>query len=84
MNRRGPIIAGAIVLLVAVLAVFLLVLPKMSEVGETEDRLQDTRGQEINLAARLNARGLKLLDEVGDRLGLTFRGRAASCVVVGA
>ena len=54
MNRRGPIIAGAIVLLVA-LAVFMLVLPKMSEVGETEDRLQDTRDQEINLAAQLNA-----------------------------
>ena len=33
MNRRGPIIAGAIVLLVALLTVFLLVLPKMSEVG---------------------------------------------------
>ena len=52
MNRRAPIIAGAIVLL---LAVFLLVLPKMSEVGETEDRLQETQDQEINLAAQLNA-----------------------------
>jgi Tfp pilus assembly protein PilO len=55
VNRRAPIIAGAIVLLVALLAVFLLVLPKMSEVGETEDRLQETQDQEINLSAQLNA-----------------------------
>lgn len=55
MNRRAPIIAGAVVLLVALLAVFLLVLPKMSEVGETEDRLQEAEDQEINLAAQLNA-----------------------------
>lgn len=54
MNRRAPIIAGA-VLLVALLAVFLLVLPKMSEVGETEDQLQETQDEEINLAAQLNA-----------------------------
>ena len=54
MNRRAPIIAGAI-LLVALLAVFLMVLPKMSEVGETEDQLQEAQDQEINLAAQLNA-----------------------------
>jgi len=54
VNRRAPIIAGAI-LLVALLAVFLMVLPKMSEVGETEDQLQQAQDQEINLAAQLNA-----------------------------
>ena len=54
MNQRAPIIAGAI-LLVALLAVFLMVLPKMSEVGETEDQLQHAQDQEINLAAQLNA-----------------------------
>jgi Tfp pilus assembly protein PilO len=54
VNRRAPIIAGAI-LLVALLAVFLMVLPKMSEVGETEDQLQESQDQEINLAAQLNA-----------------------------
>ena len=54
MNRRAPIIAGAI-LLVALLAVFLMVLPKMSEVGETEDQLRQAQDQEINLAAQLNA-----------------------------
>jgi len=54
VNGRAPIIAGAI-LLVALLAVFLMVLPKMSEVGETEDQLQEAQDQEINLAAQLNA-----------------------------
>ena len=54
MNQRAPIIACAI-LLVALLAVFLMVLPKMSEVGETEDQLQEAQDQEINLAAQLNA-----------------------------
>ena len=54
MNGRAPIIAGAI-LLVALLAVFLMVLPKMSEVGETEDQLRQAQDQEINLAAQLNA-----------------------------
>ena len=55
MNRRSPIIGGAIVLLFSLLAVVLLVLPKMSEVGESEDQLQETQDQEINLAAQLNA-----------------------------
>lgn len=54
MNGRAPIIAGAIVL-VALLVVFLMVLPKMSEVGETEDQLRQAQDQEINLAAQLNA-----------------------------
>lgn len=55
MNKRAPIIAGAVALLVALLAVFLLVLPKMSSVGETEDQLRAAEDEEINLAAQLNA-----------------------------
>jgi len=35
--------------------VFLLVLPKMNEVGETEDRLQEAEDRRINLTAQLNA-----------------------------
>jgi len=54
VNGRASIIASAI-LLVALLAVFLMILPKMSEVGETEDQLQEAQDQEINLAAQLNA-----------------------------
>ena len=55
MNRRAPIIAGVIAALVALLAVFLLVLPKMGEVSTTQDELQTAEDQEVTLAAQLNA-----------------------------
>lgn len=55
MNTRAPIIAGAIALVVALLAVFLLVRPKMGEVSETEDQLQAVEDQGITLAAELNS-----------------------------
>lgn len=55
MNRRAPIIAAAIAVVVALLLVFLLVLPKMREVGETEEQLQAAQDQEIALAAELRA-----------------------------
>jgi Tfp pilus assembly protein PilO len=55
VNRRAPIIAGVIAVAVALLAVFLLVRPKMSEVSTTEDDLQVAEDQEVNLAAQLNA-----------------------------
>jgi len=55
VNRRAPIIAGVIAVAVALLAVFLLVRPKMSEVSTTEDDLQAAEDQEVTLAAQLNA-----------------------------
>ena len=55
MNKRAPIVAGALALVVALLAIFLLVLPKMGDVSTTEDELQTTEDQEVNLAAQLNA-----------------------------
>lgn len=55
MNKRAPLIAGAIAVLVALLAVFLLVLPKMGDVSETEDQLEAAEDQEISLAAQLRA-----------------------------
>ena len=55
MNKRAPIVAGAVALLVALLAMFLLVLPKMGDVSETQDKLQAAEDQEITLAAQLNA-----------------------------
>ena len=55
MNRRAPIIAVVIAVAVALLAVFLLVRPKMSEVSTTEDDLQVAEDQEVTLAAQLNA-----------------------------
>ena len=55
MNRRAPIIAGAIALVVAILAVFFLVLPKMRDVSETQDQLQQAEDQEITLEAQLRS-----------------------------
>ena len=55
MNRRAPIIAGVIAALVALLAVFLLVLPKLGEVSTAQDELQTAEDQEVTLAAQLNA-----------------------------
>ena len=55
MNRRAPIIAGVIAVLVAVLAVFLLVLPKMGDVSTAEEELEAAEDQEVALAAQLNA-----------------------------
>ena len=53
MSRRGPIIAGAIIAVVAVLAVFFLVLPKMNEVTKARDELASAEAQETALRAQL-------------------------------
>ena len=53
MSRRGPIIAGAIVAVVAVLAVFFLVLPKMNEVTKARDELATAEAHETALRAQL-------------------------------
>jgi Tfp pilus assembly protein PilO len=55
VNRRAPIIAAGAFLLVGVLLVVLLVLPKMGEVGETQDELTTAQDQEIALEAQLRA-----------------------------
>jgi Tfp pilus assembly protein PilO len=55
VTRRAPIVAGVIAALVALLAVFLLVLPKMSDVSTTEEQLQSAEDQEVALAAQLDA-----------------------------
>jgi len=55
VNRRAPIIAGVISAAVALLAVLLLVLPKMSDVTTTEEELQSAEDQEVALAAQLDA-----------------------------
>ena len=53
MSRRGPIIAGAIIAVVAVLAVFFLVLPKMNEVSKTQDDVAAAEAKETALRAQL-------------------------------
>ena len=55
MNRRAPIIAGVIAVAVALLAVFLLVLPKMGDVTTAEEELQTAEDQEVALAAQFDA-----------------------------
>ena len=55
MNRPAPLIAGAIAVVVAILAVFFLVLPKMREVNEAQERLQAAEEQEITFQAQLNS-----------------------------
>jgi Tfp pilus assembly protein PilO len=52
-RRRGPIIAGAIIAVVAVLAVFFLVLPKMNEVSKTQEDVAAAEAQETALRAQL-------------------------------
>lgn len=53
MNRRAPIIAGAIMLVLVLLAAFLLVFPKRAEIVEVEDQLQAAQDEEIGLNAQL-------------------------------
>jgi Tfp pilus assembly protein PilO len=55
VNRRAPIIVGVIAVLVALLAVFLLVLPKMGDVNTAEEELEAAEDREVALAAQLNA-----------------------------
>jgi Tfp pilus assembly protein PilO len=53
MSRRGPIIAGVIIAVVAVLAVFFLVLPKMNEVSKTQEDVATAEARETALRAQL-------------------------------
>ena len=55
MNRRAPVIAGAIALVVAILAVFILVLPKMNDVSEAQDQLHAAEDRETTLEAELHS-----------------------------
>jgi Tfp pilus assembly protein PilO len=54
VNRRAPLIAGLIVVVLAVAAVLLLVLPKMNDVGAAEDRLERAEQDEVALQAELS------------------------------
>jgi Tfp pilus assembly protein PilO len=55
VNRRAPIIAGVMAAAVALLAVFLLVLPKMGDVTTAEEELQTAEDEEVALAAQFDA-----------------------------
>ena len=55
MIRRGPVFAGIAMGVVAVLAIVLLVLPKMGEVSETEQQLTEAQDTESSLLVQLGA-----------------------------
>jgi Tfp pilus assembly protein PilO len=54
-GRRAVIIAGAGAAILGLLLVFFLVLPKMNEVAQARDELEDTRAEQQTLSAQLNA-----------------------------
>lgn len=53
-DKRGPLIAGVASVLVAALAMFFLVLPKMHAVTEAQKSLDDARAQQSTLQTQLN------------------------------
>ncbi|HXF73899.1 MAG TPA: type 4a pilus biogenesis protein PilO [Actinomycetota bacterium] len=55
MNRRGPIVAGVAVAVLAALAVLLLLLPKVRQVGEAREELAAAQEQEQSLQNQLRA-----------------------------
>jgi Tfp pilus assembly protein PilO len=55
VNRRAPLFVAGGFALVAVLAFVLLVLPKMGQVGETQDELATAENEESSLQAQLQA-----------------------------
>jgi Tfp pilus assembly protein PilO len=53
VNRRGPLIAGVVAGVLALLLVFFLVLPKMGDVGEANEQLEQAETQEQQLQLQL-------------------------------
>jgi Tfp pilus assembly protein PilO len=53
MRRRGPIIAAAVSVVVAILAVMFLLLPKMNEVKKVKDQVSQAQSTEQSLRATL-------------------------------
>ena len=54
-GRRAIIVVGAGAAILALILIFFLVLPKMSQVTEAEKKLEDTTAEQQVLQARLNA-----------------------------
>jgi Tfp pilus assembly protein PilO len=54
MSRRAPLIAGILFVVLAALAAALLVIPKMGEVTDAEESLQQAQEQEVVLQAELS------------------------------
>lgn len=54
MNRRAPLIALIVFVVLAILAVVFLVMPKLNDIDEAEDRLDQAVAQEDQLQAELS------------------------------
>ncbi len=54
-GSRAVIAAGAGAVILALLVVFFLVLPKMSQVGEAQQELEDAQAEQQTLQSRLAA-----------------------------
>jgi Tfp pilus assembly protein PilO len=54
VNRRGPIIAAVVAVVLAIAVFFLLVYPKMGEVRDTEDELEQAQQEELTLQTELD------------------------------
>ena len=54
-NRRAPLFAGMAVAGVAILMVLLLVLPKMGQVSQAQQRLDQAQGEQQTLESRKSA-----------------------------
>jgi Tfp pilus assembly protein PilO len=54
-GRQAPIIAGAGALVLALLLILILVLPKMGEVSEAQEELEDAKVEQQTLSSRLSA-----------------------------
>lgn len=53
MSRRAPLIVGLAALGMALLVFFLMVFPKMRQVGEAQEALEAAQGEEMTLQAEL-------------------------------
>jgi Tfp pilus assembly protein PilO len=54
-GRRGPIIVGAIAAIVSLLVILFLVLPKLGQVTEAQQDLEEAEAQQDTLESRLSA-----------------------------
>lgn len=53
MNRRAPVIAGAVFAVLAVVVVVFLLMPQLGDVSDAQERLQEAEEQELVLEAEL-------------------------------
>ncbi|MGH2711819.1 MAG: hypothetical protein ACRDH9_11535, partial [Actinomycetota bacterium] len=54
MNRRAPLIVAGIFFILSILLVILMVMPKMGDVKEAEQALEEARDQEFALQTELS------------------------------